>query len=270
MVWKKITGSVGGICFKTAGSCGIINSIYFIVGFGDRMRIVGLQKMTLLDYPGKVACTVFLGGCNFRCPFCHNGGLLDGNATEVMTAAELLDFLSKRQGLLDGVCITGGEPTLSPQLPRLIAQIKALGFAVKLDTNGSDPKVLKQLVRAGLVDYVAMDVKNSTERYAATTGLKAAPLEALEESLRFLMEGNVDYELRTTVVQTLHDVASITEMGKWLCQLNDNQKIPRLYLQPFVQCASVLDQGLTPPETAEIIHFVKLLEEFVLDVSVRG
>lgn len=234
------------------------------------MRIVGLQKMTLLDYPGKVACTVFLGGCNFRCPFCHNGGLLDGEAPEVMTQAELLTFLKSRRGLLDGVCITGGEPTLSPQLPQLLTEIKALGFDVKLDTNGSRPKVLKQLVEAGVVDYVAMDVKNCPDRYAATVGLSCAPLDALEESLRFLMEGNVSYELRTTVVREFHDEDAILAMGKWLYGLNGFQKIPKLFVQPFVQRASVLDQALTPPETAEITHFVELLSTFTQAISIRG
>lgn len=244
--------------------------MYPISEFGGIMRIVGLQKMTLLDYPGKVACTVFLGGCNFRCPFCHNGGLLDGNAPQIMTAEELLTFLKGRQGLLDGVCITGGEPTLSPQLPGLLRDIRALGFDVKLDTNGSRPKVLKQLVEEGLVDYVAMDVKNSPDRYAATLGLPAAPLDALEESLLFLMEGRVDYELRTTVVRELHDDASITAMGQWLRGLSGGKKIPKLYLQPFVNRDSVLDQTLHTPEIREISHFVELLYTFAEEVSIRG
>ena len=240
---------------------------YFVVFF---MRIVGLQKMTLLDYPGKVACTVFLGGCNFRCPFCHNGGLLEGDAPEVMTAEELLTFLKSRQGLLDGVCITGGEPTLSPQLPRLVAEIKALGFAVKLDTNGSRPAVLKQLVEQKLVDYVAMDVKNCPERYADTVGLSKAPMEAIEQSLRFLMAGKVDYELRTTVVRELHDEASVTQMGRWLYSLNKYTKIPKIFIQPFVNRDSVLDQNLHAPETGKIADFVELLTTFATEVSIRG
>ena len=132
------------------------------------MQIVGLQKMTLLDYPGKVACTVFLPGCNFRCPFCHNGQLLEGKQDILMDDGELLIFLSKRKGLLDGVCITGGEPTLQPELVSLIAQIKSMGFAVKLDTNGSHPDVLKDLVSQNLLDYAAMDIKNSPDAYTRT------------------------------------------------------------------------------------------------------
>lgn len=234
------------------------------------MRIVGLQKMTLLDYPGKVACTVFLGGCNFRCPFCHNGGLLDGAAPEAMSPEELLAFLEGRRGLLDGVCITGGEPTLSPELPELLRQIKALGFAVKLDTNGTHPQMLRKLAEAGLVDYIAMDVKNCPRRYAKTVGLPTAPLDTLEESLRFLLEGAVDFELRTTVVQEFHDEAAITEMGTWLYNLNKSKKIPVIFLQPFVNRDSVLDQKLHTPEKGEITRFAALLQTFVQEVSVRG
>ena len=253
---------------RTAVYRAVWNILYLLQG--GIMRIVGLQKMTLLDYPGKVACTVFLGGCNFRCPFCHNGGLLDDQAPAVMTREALMKFLEGRQGLLDGVCITGGEPTLSPELPQLLAKIKALGFDVKLDTNGGRPQVLKQVVEAGLVDYVAMDVKNCPDRYAATVGLSLAPIEALEESLLFLMKSGVDYELRTTVVREFHDAAAIGAMGQWLYGLNGCQKIPKLFLQPFVQRASVPDQALTAPETTETPHFAELLQPFVQVVAVRG
>ena len=156
------------------------------------MRIGGLQKMTLLDYPGKVACTVFLSGCNFRCPFCHNSGLLDG-AQEDLSQQELLAFLEKRRGILDGVCITGGEPTLQPELPELLRRIKALGYPVKLDTNGYRPEVLEELVNEGLVDYVAMDIKNSREAYPKTAGIGQMLLPHIEESIRYLTSRNVDY-----------------------------------------------------------------------------
>ena len=155
------------------------------------MKISGLQKMTLLDYPGKIACTVFLGGCNFRCPYCHNSEILDGNAPELMSEKELLAFLSSRKGLLDAVCISGGEPTLQPELPDLLAQIKAMGFLTKLDTNGSRPEVLKALVSGNLLDYVAMDIKNSPDRYAQTIGVPWKR-EKIEESIRFLTEEHVD------------------------------------------------------------------------------
>ena len=183
---------------------------------------------------------------------------------------QLLAFLESRRGLLDGVCVTGGEPTLSPELPRFLSDIKALGCDVKLDTNGSRPEVLKWLVETGLVDYVAMDVKNCPERYAATVGSQDAPLDAVVESLRFLMENRVDYELRTTVVRELHDGMSITAMGQWLYGLHNYRKLPKLYLQPFVQRASVPDRTLTAPETAEMTCFVELLSTFVEEVSIRG
>ena len=179
------------------------------------MIIAGLQKMTLLDYPGKVACTVFLQGCNFRCPFCHNRDLLD-TAPETFSVEELLAFLKKRQGLLDAVCISGGEPTLQPDLEALIREIKALGYAVKLDTNGSHPAVLKRLANSGLLDYVAMDVKNSPAEYGNTIGLPSVNLEAVEESLSFLLNDTVDYELRTTVADELHSAQSFTELRQ--CQ----------------------------------------------------
>ena len=136
------------------------------------MHIAGLQKMTLLDFPGKVACTVFLQGCNFRCPFCHNSDLLGKEGPEGMTDRELLSFLEKRRGILDGVCITGGEPTLQPELENLIRAIKEMGYAVKLDTNGAKPEVLKKLSQQGLLDYVAMDIKNSPKSYGKTVGIE--------------------------------------------------------------------------------------------------
>ena len=232
------------------------------------MTIAGLQKMTLLDFPGRVACTVFLPGCNFRCPFCHNSGLFSGETADGMTVEALLRFLKTRQGLLDGVCITGGEPTLSPELPALLESIRRLGFAVKLDTNGSRPQVLRQVLE--LVDYVAMDVKSSPRGYGAAVGLAEPDMAAIEESLRLLMDSRVDYELRTTVVQELHDEAAITEMGQWLYDLNRGQKIPKLFLQPFVNRSSVPNQNLHTPETAQLTRFTELLRTFVQEVSIRG
>ena len=232
------------------------------------MHIAGLQKMTLLDFPGRVACTVFLPGCNFRCPFCHNSGLFSGETPEGMSVDDLLRFLKSRQGLLDGVCITGGEPTLHPDLPQLLARIRELGFAVKLDTNGGRPDALKAVL--GLVDYVAMDVKSSPGGYAAAIGLATADLEAIEESLTLLMGSGIDYELRTTVVRELHDEAAMTRMGQWLYDLNGGQKIPKLFLQPFVNRPSVPDQNLHAPETTQLSRFVELLRTFVQEVSIRG
>ena len=164
--------------------------------------------MTLLDWPGKVACTVFLGGCDFRCPFCHNSELLSGPMPILMDQEGLLEFLRKRQGLLDGVCVTGGEPLLRPGLPGLLDGIKNLGFPVKLDTNGNHPDRLVRLWEQGLVDYVAMDVKNSPERYPETVGVPGLDLTPVRDSVAWLLEGHVEYEFRTTAVRQLHDAAS--------------------------------------------------------------
>ena len=232
------------------------------------MNICGLQKMTLLDYPGKVACTVFLGGCNFRCPFCHNSELLDGTAPAVMDDEALLAFLKKRVGLLDGVCITGGEPTLCPELPDLLRRIRALGYAVKLDTNGYRPDVLRALVEEGLVDYVAMDIKNGPTAYAETVGLKKPDLSKMEESIRFLAEGRVDFEFRTTVVAPLHTESSVREMALWLRELTGG--VPRLFLQPFVDRDTVLFAGLCAPKQSELMSFVNILSECADSVTVRG
>ena len=232
--------------------------------------ISGLQKMTLLDYPGKVACTVFLQGCNFRCPFCHNSDLLPHGSDPFMSTEEFLSFLEKRQGLLDAVCVSGGEPNLSPELESLLRQIKALGFLTKLDTNGSRPDVLKKLVAQGLVDYVAMDVKNCPGRYAQTAGLPQLPREKIEESLAFLIDENVPYELRTTVVDQLHDEQAFTEMGQWLARLAPGKKPRLLYLQSFVDRDSVLFDGLSAPTPEQMEKYVDILTPFVHTPKIRS
>ena len=234
------------------------------------MRIVGLQKMTLLDYPGRVACTVFLGGCNFRCPFCHNSELLDGTAEPIMAQQTLLSFLEKRKGLLDGVCITGGEPTLQRDLPALLSAVKALGYAVKLDTNGYRPEILKDLVGQGLVDYVAMDVKNSPARYAETAGLPELDIARIEESLTFLLSDSVDYELRTTVAEPLHDRQAMADIVRWLEKISPDNKARRFFIQPFADRDTVIFAGLKTPETAELTAFQEILTHCAEQVSIRG
>ena len=230
------------------------------------MIISGLQKMTLLDYPGRVACTVFLQGCNFRCPFCHNSGLLGAAQYDTIPVEELLDFLRKRVGILDGVCITGGEPTLQSDLPELLRQIKALGYTIKLDTNGSRPDMLKALVSEKLIDYVAMDIKNCPDRYAETVGLPKMP-DGVEESIRFLMEGAVDYEFRTTVVEEFHSEENILAMGKWLAQWGKPKK---LFLQPYVDRDSVLEQGLHTPDDEKLRRFEAITAPYAEFVALRG
>ena len=232
--------------------------------------ICGLQKMTLLDFPGKIACTVFLGGCNFRCPFCHNSELFMGKPEKLMEDEAFFAFLKTRKGLLDGVCVSGGEPTLYKNLPDFLTKIKELGFLTKLDTNGYRPEVLKELVEAGLVDYVAMDVKNSPAMYAQTVGLEKMDLASIEESLRFLIGGSVDYELRTTLVSQLHTAASIQDMGAWLAALVPGRKPGKLFLQSFVDRDTVLFASLSAPGGETTAGFAKILEPFVEQVTVRN
>ena len=232
--------------------------------------IAGLQKMTLLDYPGKVACTVFLQGCNFRCPFCHNSGLLDMAGEEYMTPEDLIGFLRKRKGLLDGVCITGGEPTLQPGLVELAEQIKAEGFLLKLDTNGSRPKVLKELIDRGLVDYVAMDIKNCPDRYGETVGVPRISLEGIEESIRLLMQGKVAYEFRTTVMDELHGNAEMEGIGAWLQQLGGGEKPERFFLQPYADRESVLAPGLHTPAKEKLLEMAEILAPYAKTVEIRA
>lgn len=233
------------------------------------MKIVGLQKLTLLDYPGNVACTVFLGGCNFHCPFCHNAHLLEA-APAVMEPEELLRFLEQRKGILDGVCVTGGEPTLRAGLSDLLRRIKALGYRVKLDTNGYRPEVLAAVVADGLVDYVAMDIKNGPDAYGATVGLREPDLGKIERSVRFLLDGAVDYELRTTVVAPLHDEQTLSQMAQWLISLGSGRKVRRLYLQPFVDRDTVPVAGLTSPDCDQMGKYAEILRPCAEKVELRG
>ena len=234
------------------------------------MELHGLQKLTLLDYPGKTACTVFLAGCNLRCPFCHNSGLLTHSAPAVLDDAELLAFLRKRQGLLDGVCITGGEPTLCPELPELLRAIRDLGYSIKLDTNGTRPERLGEIVAQGLVDYVAMDVKNSPARYARTTGCPGLDLSAVAQSLRLLLLGETDYELRTTVVEELHTPDSIRGIGVFLSELSPERKAKRFFLQAFADRDSVLVAGFHTPSDEALREYRDILSPFVASCEVRG
>ena len=226
--------------------------------------------MTLLDVPGKVACTVFLQGCNFRCPFCHNSDLLGKEGPEPISRESLLTFLGKRKGLLDGVCVTGGEPTLDKELEGLLSAIKALGFLVKLDTNGSRPQVLKALVEKGLVDYVAMDIKNSPERYGQTAGVPNMDLSGIEESIRYLLSEKVDYEFRTTVADELHDEGAMEGVAAWLSRLDGAHKAKRFFLQPYVDRDSVLTAGLHTPEREKLLRMAQKLEGVSQSVNIRA
>ena len=226
----------------------------------------GLQKLTLLDYPGKVACTLFTKGCNFRCPFCHNASLVvRADEQQMYTNDEILAFLKKRQGILDGVAITGGEPTLMSGLYDFIAQVKDMGYSVKLDSNGTRPDVLKKLVLNGLVDYVAMDIKNSPEKYAYTCGLpESYDLSKIEESKNFLMEGHVDFEFRTTVAKPFHTEEDFYKIGEWL------KGSEKYFLQQFKDSGDIIGQEISSFNEREMEKFLNVLLPFVPNTQLRG
>lgn len=229
------------------------------------MRICGLQKLTLLDFPGHTACTVFTGGCNYRCPFCQNSPLVLRPELEPdIPEEEFFAFLRKRKGLLDGVAVSGGEPTLQPDLREFILKIRALGFSVKLDTNGSRFSVLSSLIGEGLLDYVAMDVKNSPELYAETAGVADPRLEDVERSIRLLLSGTVPFEFRTTVVAELHSADSVADLAAWI------RGAPRYYLQSFEDSGAILEDGLhaCSPETLEEMR--RAASQFVPSAELRG
>lgn len=228
------------------------------------MLIKGLQKLTLLDYPGKTACTVFTAGCNFRCPFCHNASLVTDIDDDRISEEEFFSFLSKRQGILDGVAITGGEPTLQPDLKDFLKKIKDMGYSVKLDTNGYRPQVLKDVVNNGLVDYVAMDIKNSKEKYALTCGLDSMDMAKIEESIEFLMNGKVDYEFRTTVVKELHNEDDIQDIVSWI------KGAKRYYLQGFTDSGDLIGTGYSGYDKNTLEKLLNIAKNHFETVELRG
>ena len=235
------------------------------------MLIKGLQKLTLLDFPDKMACTLFTFGCNFRCPFCHNASLvLADRATEdVMPEEEFFEFLARRKGILEGVCVTGGEPTLQPDLPEFLTRIKALGYAVKLDTNGYRPAVLRALIDEGLLDYVAMDVKNSLSRYPETVGIARFDTAPVEESMDLLMENRIPFEFRTTLVKGLHTPEGIAEMGQRL------RGEERFFLQSFEDSGDLIvgdpeRGGLSAFDKEETASLLSVLCKYVPNAQIRG
>ena len=229
------------------------------------IKFFGLQKLTLLDYPGKVACTLFTGGCNLRCPYCQNSDLvfLPENLVEI-SKDEVMDFLKKRQGVLEGICISGGEPLLHDELEPFLKEVKALGYQVKLDTNGTFPDKLRYLVENKLVDYVAMDIKNDLDHYFPTVGIQSMNLEALKQSVAYLLEGHCDYEFRTTCIKEFHTLENMQAIGKWI------KGAKRFYLQNFVDRPSVLQPGLHGFSKEELEKFRECLLNDLEQVEIRG
>ncbi len=228
------------------------------------MNIQGFQKLTMLDFPGKTACTVFTGGCNLRCPFCHNVALVLSPEEEPFPEEEIFGYLEKRRGLLDGVAVTGGEPLLQKDLADFLRRVKAMGFLTKLDTNGFFPDALEALLDGRLVDYVAMDVKNSPEKYAATCGLQRVDLAKIEKSLTLLRSSGVEYELRTTVAGGLHTVEDIEAICKWI------KGAERYYLQAFKDSGILKEGACTPLPEGTLYAMRDAARRYVPICDLRG
>lgn len=228
------------------------------------MKLSGMQKLTLLDFPGKMACTLFTPGCNFFCPFCHNSSLVTDIDEHFIKAEEVLRFLSTRQGILEGVCITGGEPLLQKDIEDFMREIKDMDFLVKLDTNGSFPHKLEGIIEKGLVDYVAMDVKNSPELYAETIGKTAFDLSSVNESLELLKEGRVPYEFRTTVTKNFHNLKSLLEIADWISGCDS------YYLQQFVNSGQLIDETITGYTDEELKALYREVKRKLPCTQLRG
>lgn len=230
------------------------------------MRLGGIQKLTLLDYPGTVACTVFTLGCNMRCPFCHNALLVTKTEeAEVYPEEEFFAFLNKRRGILDGVCVTGGEPLLQSDAGEFIAKIKALGYKVKLDTNGSFPDRLEEILKSGNVDYVAMDIKNSPEKYAETVGIPGFDVSKIQRSIEIIRSSGIEYEFRTTVVAPLHNGESIAGAALMV------KGSPKYFLQNFVDSGNLISgEGMSGLTGEELENALAKAKNFIPQAQIRG
>lgn len=228
------------------------------------MLIKGFQKLTLLDFPGKTACTVFTGGCNFRCPFCHNAGLVTRMDTEIIPESEVFEHLKKRQGILDGIAITGGEPLLQGDIEEFLRKVRELDYAIKLDTNGSFPEKLESVIKNGLCDYIAMDIKNSKEKYPETVAIKNFDISDIEKSVEILKMGKVPFEFRTTVTKNFHTIIDIENIGKWI---NGTENY---YLQNFVDSGNLIDSNTEGVSKEEMKMFLEAVRKYVPNADVRG
>ncbi len=229
------------------------------------MLILGMQKTTLLDYPGKVATTLFTGGCNFRCPYCHNRDLVIPPADVIAySMEEIFEHLNNKKKILDGVCITGGEPTLHKDLPDFIRKIKDLGLLVKLDSNGTNPKMLRTLIDSGLIDYVAMDIKHSKDKYNTIACMKTFDIQPIQESIDILMEGKIDYEFRTTIMKECHESDDMESIGRWL------KGAKAYYLQSYKESEQVINPIFSPHSLETLESFVDILKPYIPNTSLRG
>lgn len=229
------------------------------------MLILGLQKTTLLDYPGKIASTIFTGGCNFRCPYCHNRDLvMPPSDVQAYSTDEIFEHLKAKSKVLDGVCITGGEPTLHKDLPDFIKQIKDMGLLVKLDTNGTNPDMVNYLINAGLIDYVAMDIKHSKEKYNTIACMKNFDISPIEDTVSLLISGKMDYEFRTTIMRECHDMSDMESIGRWLSGAK------AYYLQSYRESEQVINPIFSPHSVETLQEFVNILRPYIPNTSIRG
>ena len=228
------------------------------------MYFSGIDKFSLVDYDEKISCTLFLHDCNFRCPFCHNSALVTGKASIQIPEEEILAYLESRKGVIDAVVITGGEPTLHPELPDFIKKVKKMGYLVKLDTNGTNPEMLMDLVKHRLLDYVAVDIKNSKEKYALTVGLKSLDLDKVCKTVDFLLENHVDYEFRTTVIDEFHKLEDMIELGEWI------KGAKRYRIQKFIDNENCIQRGLHEVNKKDALMFKDALFGLVNDVELRS
>lgn len=230
------------------------------------MKIMGMEKMSLVDFDGYVSATLFTSGCNFSCPFCHNAPLVKGfNDLPYLTEKEVFDYLEKRRGILDGVCITGGEPTLHPDLPILMEKIKNLGYKVKLDTNGTNPKLVKTIDENGLCDYFAMDIKNDRESYAKIIGLDSYDTKKVEQSVEYFLSKKSNYEFRTTLINEFHKKENIFKIAEWIKGSN------KYFLQKFKLGDNCLDaDNLSPVDNQTTLEFLEILRKYIPNTQTRG
>ncbi|MBE6682535.1 MAG: anaerobic ribonucleoside-triphosphate reductase activating protein [Ruminococcaceae bacterium] len=228
------------------------------------MIIEGLQKTTLLDYPGNVACTLFAHGCNLRCPFCHNAGLVVRQPANIINKEEIAAFLEKRKGILDGICLTGGEPLAQKDSLEFIEFLKSFGYKIKLDTNGFYPDRLKEAVGRGLIDYIATDIKSSKEGYPRAVGIEGIDIAPIEESVEFIMSCGVDYEFRTTAVKGLHLVSDFENIGKWI------KGAKRYFIQQFIDSGDIISAGFDAFSKEETEKLLAAVRENVPTAQIRG
>ena len=229
------------------------------------MDIYGLEKLSLVDYDGFVAATVFTGSCNFRCGFCHNSALvLDSKSLPIIPESEILDYIKKRKGVLEGLCITGGEPTLNPDLPEFIKKVKDIGYKVKVDTNGTNPEMVKLLVKEGLADYFAIDIKNDRNNYAEIIGFKTFDTNKIEKTVEFLLSGATKYEFRTTLISEYHKAENIKHIGEWI------KGADKYFMQKFKSGDNCISQDLSPVPEETAKEFLEITRPFVKHAALRG